>query len=703
MARCLHHYFQSHKIVVRIDNPIAKVLRKPELEGRMVAWSIELSQYDIRFESRGPIKAQSMADFLNEFHPETPSKKTTWTLHVDGSSILQGSGTGIILEGPDNMVIEQSLRFNFKTFNNQAEYEALLAGLCLVSDLGVARVKCWSDSQVVTEQINDTFQIKEPTLLRYFHAFQKLKSTFKEVHIYHTPRELNMRVDRLAKLASSKKMNQLRSVIQQELQSPSIVEPECLQIQQGDKNWMTNIINYLLTGESPTDPLEAQKIRKIATRYTLISGELYKRGVSSPLLKCLTPDQAQYILHEIHEGICETHSGGRTMAAKVLRARYYWPTLTADCANFTQQCKPCQQHGLLVHQPAEELHFITAPWPFSIWGMNILGPFPPAKGQVKFLIVAIDHFTKWIEVEAVATITANNVQKFLWKNIITRFGVPYAMITDNALQFTDRRLNEFLEGLQIRHRMTSVEHPQTNGQAEVANKVVLKELKRRLGQAKGSWPDQLPEILWAYRCTPQSSTKETPFRLAYARRTKAFPPEHHYSAKDAKSFPPEHHCSTKDAKSFPPEHHCSVKDAKIILSQAPLFDQGRKNHSLPSITARPRTQKAFPPEHHCSAKDAKSIPSRASLLGQGRKKHSLPSITARPRTQNHSLPRITARPKTQNHSLPSITARPRTQKAFPPEHHCSAKDAKAFLPEHHCSAKDAKAFPPEHNCSVKDD
>nr|KYP62539.1 hypothetical protein KK1_017077 [Cajanus cajan] len=85
------------------------------------------------------------------------------------------------------------------------------------------------------------------------------------------------------------------------------------------------------------------------------------------------------------------------------------------------------------------------------------------------------------------------------------------MITDNDLQFTDRCLNEFLEGLQIRHRMTSVEHPQTNGQAEARNNFILKELKRRLGQAKGSWPDQLPEILWAYRCTPQSSTKETLF------------------------------------------------------------------------------------------------------------------------------------------------------------------------------------------------
>nr|KYP45943.1 Gypsy retrotransposon integrase-like protein 1 [Cajanus cajan] len=199
-------------------------------------------------------------------------------------------------------------------------------------------------------------------------------------------------------------------------------ETECLQVQQGDDNWMTNITRHLSTGELPSNPLKARKLRVIAARYTLIAGELYKRGVSSPLLKCLAPKQAHYVLHEIHEGICGTHSGGRTLAAKVIRAGYYWPTLTSDCVKFTQQCKPCQQHSPLTNLPAEELHFITTPWPFLVWDMDILGPFPPAKGLVKFLIVAVDHFTKWIEAEAVATISASNVQKFFWKNVTTRFG-----------------------------------------------------------------------------------------------------------------------------------------------------------------------------------------------------------------------------------------------------------------------------------------
>ncbi|XP_020211691.1 uncharacterized protein LOC109796428 [Cajanus cajan] len=87
--------------------------------------------------------------------------------------------------------------------------------------------------------------------------------------------------------------------------------------------------------------------------------------------------------------------------------------------------------------------------------------------------------------------------------------------SDNGLKFTDKKLNIFLENLGIRHRFTSVEHPQSNGQAEVTNKVVLTELKKWLSKAKRAWAEEFPEVLWAYRCTPQSSTKETPFWLAY--------------------------------------------------------------------------------------------------------------------------------------------------------------------------------------------
>jgi hypothetical protein len=131
-ARRLRQYFQVHQIIIKTDYPIKQVLRKPDLAGRMVAWSIELSEYDIIFSPRGSIKSQVLADFVLEL--TTPSQEASaepWILSVDGASNLRGSGARVVLEGPDGVMIEQSLRFAFRASNNQAEYEALIAGMKL--------------------------------------------------------------------------------------------------------------------------------------------------------------------------------------------------------------------------------------------------------------------------------------------------------------------------------------------------------------------------------------------------------------------------------------------------------------------------------------------------------------------------------------------------------------------------------------------
>nr|KYP73371.1 Retrovirus-related Pol polyprotein from transposon 297 family [Cajanus cajan] len=391
IARRLRQYFHSHRVIVRTDCPIAKVLRKPELAGRMMAWSIELSESDIAFEPRGPIKSQCLVDFVNELQPVGHFESDQWTLRVDDSSNNQGSGAGIILEGPTGLALEQSLRFAFKASNNQAEYEALLAGLRLAWEVGVQKLLCWTDSKVVSEQVNENFQVKDAQLLKYYHTFQNMCQHFEQVVVKHTPRENNDRADQLAKLATSnRKPGQLRTTLHLEISTPSVEAVECLTVVEQPTTWMTDILRLIIEG-----------------------GELFRRGVSSPLLKCLNSEEANYVLREVHEGICGSHSGGRTLAAKVLRAGYYWPTLKSDCMEFVKKCIQCQKHGNLIHASAEQLHNITSPWPFAMWGMDILGPFPLAKGQCKFLLVAVDYFTKWIEAEPLATITANNVQKFL--------------------------------------------------------------------------------------------------------------------------------------------------------------------------------------------------------------------------------------------------------------------------------------------------
>ncbi|XP_068491966.1 uncharacterized protein [Phaseolus vulgaris] len=214
--------------------------------------------------------------------PYFQNHQEEWTLHVDGSSNKKGSEAGIVLEGPENFQVEMALRLEFKTSNNQAEYEALIAGLFLAKDMGVDNIICKSDSQLSVGHIQGEYQ-----------------------------------------------------------------------------------------------------------------------------------EQAEYVTKELHEGICGLHCGARTMATKICGAGYYWPTIREDCNLYVRACKKCQEFG------------------------------------------------------------------------------------------------------RIKSTTALVEHLQTNGQAEVANKVILGQLKKRLGSAKGLWVEKLPEILWAYRCTPQTSTGETPFNLTY--------------------------------------------------------------------------------------------------------------------------------------------------------------------------------------------
>ncbi|XP_072080975.1 uncharacterized protein [Arachis hypogaea] len=133
-SRRLRQYFQAHPITVRTDQAVKQVLQKPDLAGRMLAWSIELSQFQIRFEPRNAIKAQALTDFIAEM---TPIKliPEPWKLHVDGSSNSTHGGAGIILENQNGIIIEQSIRYDFPVSNNQAEYEALLAGLNLAREV----------------------------------------------------------------------------------------------------------------------------------------------------------------------------------------------------------------------------------------------------------------------------------------------------------------------------------------------------------------------------------------------------------------------------------------------------------------------------------------------------------------------------------------------------------------------------------------
>jgi len=389
--------------------------------------------------------------------------------------------------------------------------------------------------------------------LEYVHT---LKTSFAEFELVHVPREQKARADLLAKLASSGKGGRQRTVIQETLKVPRafVTDNQVIQVYKSRERmaighrsltqetlrtpkvrarpvrtdevmevcavgkadtWITPYQWYLADGVLPLDTTEVKRVKRSSSKFTLIDGDLFRFGFTHPVLVCVHGEQCTRIMSELHEGVCESHVGGRALASRVLRAGYYWPTLKEDCVGYAQRCKQCQQHADWHKAPPDELRSIHSPWLFYTWEIDILEPFPLAVWQLKFLIVAIEYFTKWVEAEPVAQITAHKVQQFVWKNIVCRVKVPKRLVSDNGTQFTSHQLKKLCEEMRIQQVFASVEHPQTNGQVESTNRVLLRGLKRRLEKAKGTWAEEVPRIVWAYHTTPQSSTHETPLSLVY--------------------------------------------------------------------------------------------------------------------------------------------------------------------------------------------
>nr|GEV88826.1 reverse transcriptase domain-containing protein [Tanacetum cinerariifolium] len=339
----LKRYFQAHTIVVITDQPIKQLLSNPEVTGRLLKWRFELGEHDIQYRPRTSVKGKILANFIVE-HPKDDTPDTSmedrveisdpWILFTDGSSCIDGFGAGLIITNPEGMEFTYALRFRFNATNNEAEYEALIAGLRIAGQMGVQNLQANVDSKLVANQVNGIYISKESSMIKYLEKVKNLASTFKGFFRKQIPRGENKKVDSLSKITSTSFAHLSKQVLVEELREKATYEKEILAVvEEEGHTWMTLVYEYLTEGILPKDKKKARVV---------------------------------------------------------------------------------------------------------------------CPGKVKILIVAMDYFIKWIEARPVETITGAQVKKFVWDNIVCRFGLLGEIVSDNSKQFRDNPFKDWCEKLIIK-------------------------------------------------------------------------------------------------------------------------------------------------------------------------------------------------------------------------------------------------------------
>jgi ribonuclease HI len=458
-SRKLRHYFQEYSISVVTNYPLGDILRNQDATGRISKWAVELGALNIDFKPRTAIKSQALVDFMAEWRENqlpTPTERPEhWVMYFDGSLNLEGASAGVLLISPTGEQLEYVLQIFWKVSNNEAEYEALLHGLRLAASLGIKRLLVYGDFAVVINQVNKSWDRNKENMDAHCLEVRKLENKFYGLEFHHVVRDNNVAADVLSKLGSTRAQVPV-GVFVHELHAPSIPEPappttdpahppagqEVMMI---DVDWRQPFIDYLSEQKVPSGKNLAEQLVRHAKSYVFVRDKLYRWGASSGvLMKCVPREEVKDILEEIHKGVCGDHTSSHTLVSKAFRRAFYWPTALGDAEELVRRCQGCQYFAKQQHVPAYKLVTIPPTWPFACWGLDMIGPLPTAPGGFNKVLVAIDKFTKWIEVKPVTCPKADRVLDFL-DELVHRYGLPHRIITDLASNFNNHQFWEYCE------------------------------------------------------------------------------------------------------------------------------------------------------------------------------------------------------------------------------------------------------------------
>uniref|UniRef100_A0A2N9FG65 Integrase catalytic domain-containing protein n=1 Tax=Fagus sylvatica TaxID=28930 RepID=A0A2N9FG65_FAGSY len=502
---------------------LALIYASQRLRHYFLAHKVHFHSMRLLAETPTAIKSQAIADLLAQFPGEDNSFITD---EVPGDSLQ--------MKYPGK---------SMKYFWQRIAYE-----------MGIKHLRVIGDSNLVVCQARGEFSLKEPSLAPYRALAQKFEAKFSTFEIEHAQRNENRYADALATLGSQitfegeemnvticKKMEPITETLKKEFEEPSsdqedwrapikakLISPtvtadlkeikdytlisgdlyrrlpggvltRCIRSGRDTKSnaptcqfhysneevcatfvstdWRTPFLEYLLEGILPSNPKDVYRLKRLALRYFVEGGILFRKGFHGEPLRCLSLSESQMVMKETHAG-----------------------------EYFVKTCHTCQVQANLIHTHPTSLQNMATPWPFHTWGLDLIGPINPASGGYIWILVATEYFTKWVEAIPLRKATGAAVANFIREHIITRFGIPYKLITDNGTPFINKDVREVLEHYRVKHRRSTPYYPQGNGQAEATNRMLLRILSKMVFDYGNDWKAHLADVLWAYRSSPKTAT-----------------------------------------------------------------------------------------------------------------------------------------------------------------------------------------------------
>ncbi|XP_070017732.1 uncharacterized protein [Nicotiana sylvestris] len=345
-------------------------------------------------------------------------------------------------------------------------------------DQDVEELLIMGDSDLIIRQAQGEWETQDVKLLPYRQHVEDLSKRFKSVEFRYIPRFHNELADALDTLSSMLPYPGNVHIDPLEIQIREI-HGYCniVEIEPDVQPWYHDIKRFLKTKEYFEQASGDHKriIRRLANGFFLSGEVLYKRTPDLNLLRSVDAQEAERIMNEVHTRV----------------------------------------HSDLIHALPSELHPMSALWPFVAWGMDVIGPIKPKSSNGhRFILVAIDYFTKWVEAVTLKAITKKAVVDFVHSHIICCFGIPKTIITDNAENLNSHLIREVCEQFKITHRNSTPYRPKANGAVEAANKNI-KKILRKIIQSSRQWHEKLSFALLGYHTIVRASVGATPYLLVY--------------------------------------------------------------------------------------------------------------------------------------------------------------------------------------------